>query len=98
MGHAEATSPHATWASYSLGLIWRPKSPESTTAARAAVKSSHGSWFYRADIGPDPITGKRREQHKGGFRTAKEAQGTTSNRVTALCQQQSSPRQAWMPS
>jgi len=40
----------------------------------ALGKSSHGSWFYRADIGPDPLTGKRREQRKGGFRTAKQAQ------------------------
>src|SRR5450756_900676 len=40
----------------------------------ALAKSSHGSWFYRADIGPDPLTGKRRQQRKGAFRTAQEAQ------------------------
>jgi hypothetical protein len=33
----------------------------------ALGKSSHGSCFYRAAIGPDPLTGKRREQRKGGF-------------------------------
>lgn len=37
-------------------------------------RSGHGSWFYRTDIGPHPITGRRREQRKGGFPTAKAAQ------------------------
>jgi integrase len=30
------------------------------------------------DIGPDPLTGKRREQRKDGFRTAKEARSMTT--------------------
>ena len=50
----------------------------------ALAKSSHGSWFYRADIGPDPLTGKRREQRKGGFRTAKEAQAALAQVMAAL--------------
>ena len=50
----------------------------------ALVKSSHGSWFYRADIGPDPLTGKRRELRKGGFRTAKEAQSALAQVVAAV--------------
>ena len=50
----------------------------------ALGKSSHGSWFYRADIGPDPLTGKRREQRKGGFRTAKEAQSALAQVVAAV--------------
>ena len=33
----------------------------------------HGSWVYIADIGPDPKTGKRRQQRRGGFRTQDEA-------------------------
>src|SRR5665647_1402306 len=50
----------------------------------ALGKSSHGSWFYRADIGPDPLTGKRREERKGGFRTAKEAQSALAQVVAAV--------------
>ena len=50
----------------------------------ALGKSSHGSWFYRADIGPDPLTGKRREQRKGGFRNAKEAQSALAQVVAAV--------------
>jgi hypothetical protein len=50
----------------------------------ALGKSSHGSGFYRADIGPDPLTGKRREQRKGGFRTAKEAQSALAQVVAAV--------------
>ena len=50
----------------------------------ALAKSSHGSWFYRADIGPDPLTGKRREQRKGGFRTAKEAQAALAHVIAAV--------------
>ena len=47
-------------------------------------KPSHGSWFYRADIGSDPATGKRREQRKGGFRTAKEAEAALAQVVAAV--------------
>ena len=50
----------------------------------ALAKSSHGTWFYRADIGPDPLTGKRREQRKGGFRTAREAQSALAQVVAAV--------------
>jgi len=50
----------------------------------ALAKSSHGTWFYRADIGPDPLTGKRREQRKGGFRTAKEAQSALAQLIASV--------------
>ena len=50
----------------------------------ALAKSSHGTWFYRADIGPDPLTGKRREQRKGGFRTAKQAQAALAQVIASL--------------
>src|ERR1035437_3461646 len=36
------------------------------------------------DIGPDPLTGKRREQRKDGFRTAKEAQSALAQVVAAV--------------
>jgi integrase len=50
----------------------------------ALAKSSHGTWFYRADVGPDPLTGRRREQRKGGFRTAKEAQSALAQVIAAV--------------
>lgn len=50
----------------------------------ALAKSSHGTWFYRTDIGRDPLTGKRREQRKGGFRTAKEAQSALAQVIAAV--------------
>ena len=50
----------------------------------ALAKSSHGTWFYRADIGRDPVTGKRREQRRGGFRTAKEAQSALAQVIAAV--------------
>src|ERR1019366_2939910 len=50
----------------------------------ALAKSSHGTWFYRADIGPDPLTGKRPEKRAGGFRTAKEAQAALAQVVAAV--------------
>jgi integrase len=32
-----------------------------------------GTWSYRFDIDPDPLTGRRRQTSKGGFRTEREA-------------------------
>lgn len=32
------------------------------------------SWAYMVDVGKDPITGKRKQKKKGGFRTKKEAE------------------------
>jgi integrase len=32
-----------------------------------------GTWSYRFDIDPDPLTGRRRQASKGGFRTEREA-------------------------
>jgi integrase len=32
-----------------------------------------GTWSYRFDIDPDPLTGRRRQTGKGGFRTEREA-------------------------
>lgn len=32
-----------------------------------------GEWEYRFDVGPDPLTGKRRRTTKSGFRTKREA-------------------------
>jgi hypothetical protein len=32
------------------------------------------TWFYVIDLGPDPTTGKRRQQKRGGFATQSEAE------------------------
>ncbi len=31
------------------------------------------SWYYRFDIEPDPLTGKRRQVNGSGYRTEREA-------------------------
>ena len=40
---------------------------------RLGKERGHGSWYYRADVGRDPQSGRRREQRKGGFATKAEA-------------------------
>lgn len=37
-------------------------------------RTGHGSWFYRLDVGTDPVTGRRRERRKGGFATKRDAE------------------------
>jgi integrase len=37
------------------------------------VYRRRGTWSYRFDIDPDPLTGNRRQTSKGGFRTEREA-------------------------
>ena len=39
-----------------------------------SVKKHGPSWRYRIDLPPDPLTGKRRQLTKGGYRTKREAQ------------------------
>lgn len=39
-----------------------------------ACKKKHGSWYYVADLGPDPATGDRRQRKKGGFPTKDSAE------------------------
>jgi integrase len=39
-----------------------------------SVKKHGPTWRYRIDLGPDPLTGKRRQLTKGGYRTKREAQ------------------------
>ena len=39
-----------------------------------SVKKHGPSWRYRIDLPPDPLTGKRRQLTKGGFRTKRDAQ------------------------
>jgi integrase len=39
---------------------------------RGSIKKRGSTYTYVVDIGPDPLTGKRRQRTKGGFRTRKE--------------------------
>ena len=39
---------------------------------RGSVKKRGRTYTYVVDIGSDPLTGKRRQRTKGGFRTRKE--------------------------
>jgi integrase len=39
---------------------------------RGSIKKRGSTYTYVIDIGPDPLTGKRRQRTKGGFRTRKE--------------------------
>lgn len=41
---------------------------------RLGRERGHGSWTYRVDVGRDPVTLKRREQRKGGFKTKAAAE------------------------
>jgi integrase len=41
---------------------------------RGSVKRHGGSWRYRIDLGPDPLTGKRRQLAKSGFATRRAAE------------------------
>ena len=40
---------------------------------KGRVYKRGGTWSYRFDIDPDPLTGRRRQTSKGGFRTEREA-------------------------
>lgn len=42
------------------------------------------TWSYMLDIGTDPITGKRKQKSKGGFKTKKEAQAAAAAMLTEL--------------
>jgi len=49
---------------------------------RGSVKK-HGSssWRYRVDLGPDPLTGKRRQLTKSGFATKREAEAACAEAI-----------------
>jgi hypothetical protein len=38
-----------------------------------SVEKYGKGWRYRFDLGPDPLTGKRRQATRGGFATKREA-------------------------
>ena len=39
------------------------------------------SWYYRFDIEPDPLTGKRRQVNGSGYRTEVSIQGFSADSV-----------------
>jgi integrase len=48
---------------------------------RLACKKNHGSWFFVADAGVSPATGKRRQIKRGGFATKDEAESALAELV-----------------
>ena len=69
-----------------FGLRRRPKRQKCTKSAHVApgiyvaimprgrVHKRHGGYAFRVDIGADPATGRRRQVHRQGFRTKREAE------------------------
>jgi integrase len=51
---------------------------------RLRKERGHGSWYYRADVGRDASTGRRREQRKGGFTTKAEADAALARVLAAV--------------
>ena len=48
-----------------------------------ACKKAHGAWYYVADLEPDR-TGKRRQERKGGFRAADEANAALAHVLAGI--------------
>jgi hypothetical protein len=51
---------------------------------RGSIRRRGSTYTYWLDIGPDPVTGKRRQRTKGGFRTKRECQAALNEAVSAL--------------
>ena len=47
-------------------------------------RKAHGSWFFVIDAGHDPLTGKRRQITRSGFRTRDEADEAMTKELAAL--------------
>lgn len=41
-------------------------------------------WSFTIDVGIDPMTGKRKQKSKSGFRTKKEAQQAAATMITEI--------------
>jgi Arm DNA-binding domain len=48
---------------------------------RGSVRKRGSTYSYWLDIGPDPLTGKRRQRTKGGFRTKRECQAALNEAI-----------------
>jgi integrase len=51
---------------------------------RGSVYKRGSTWTWHVDIGVDPITGKRKQQTKGGFKTKRECQAALNEVLAAL--------------
>jgi integrase len=49
-------------------------------------RRASGEWEYRFDIGPDPLSGRRRRATKSGFRTKRDATRAMNQAITARTQ------------
>jgi hypothetical protein len=50
-----------------------------------ARRNKRGStWTWHVDVGVDPVTGRRRQQTKGGFKTKRECQAALNDALAAL--------------
>jgi hypothetical protein len=51
---------------------------------RGSIRRRGSTYTYWLDVGPDPVTGKRRQRTKGGFRTKRECQAALNEAISAL--------------
>jgi integrase len=51
---------------------------------RGTIVRRGSTWTYWVDLPPDPVTGKRRQTTKGGFRTKRECQAALNEVLVAL--------------
>jgi integrase len=51
---------------------------------RGSVYKRGSTWTWHVDVVVDPVTGKRKQQTKGGFKTRRECQAALNEALTAL--------------
>jgi integrase len=51
---------------------------------RGSVYKRGSTWTWHVDVGVDPVTGTRRQQTKGGFKTKRECQAALNDALAAL--------------
>jgi integrase len=51
---------------------------------RGSIRKRGSTYTYWLDVGPDPVTGKRRQRTKGGFRTKRECQRALNAAISAV--------------
>jgi integrase len=51
---------------------------------RGSIRKRGTTYTYWLDVGPDPVTGKRRQRTKGGFRTKRECQAALNAAIAAV--------------
>jgi Arm DNA-binding domain/Phage integrase, N-terminal SAM-like domain len=51
---------------------------------RGSIRKRGSTYTYVLDLPPDPVTGKRRQKTKGGFRTKRECQAALNEAIMAV--------------